>query len=114
MTNRIETLPVELQDKIYEHVFKLKFKDVLSKVQEINKTWQYKGEEYTIKHCLYNTTMSKKELQDYFNFIDWFSRKSPVEIFNNNRYFHAYYGYWDALNEYEYKKKYYIKRKCQT
>ena len=34
MTNRIETLPVELQDKIYEHVFKELYRDLIKEYND--------------------------------------------------------------------------------
>jgi hypothetical protein len=111
--NRFESLPDDIQEKIYFEVHKLKCKDTFEKINSID-FWRRDDVGFAIlsmTNLLYYLGATQKELQDYFSCLDWLDGKRlniTMEDMANNLYYNVYYDYWDRVEESEYHSGDYI------
>ena len=101
-------LSEELQEKIHFECHLGKFCDVA--IELVSET-PIRGAEYSMQYCLYNTTMDKKELRDYFFCLDWLDGKKlkiTSEDMEHNVYYNVFNDYWDQVREQEYYNGDYI------
>jgi hypothetical protein len=106
--NYFYDLPEELQEKIHFECHLGKFCNVA--IELVNET-PIRGAEYSMQYCLYNTTMDKKELRDYFFCLDWLDGKKlkiTSEDMEHNVYYNVFNDYWDQVREQEYYNGDYI------
>lgn len=98
--NRLESLPDDIQDKIYHEVHKLNSEHLF---KEINTRYfgDRVGKCYSIlemTQLLYNLDMTQEELTEYYYCLDWLDGKRlniTMEDIFENKYYRIYYNYWD-------------------
>jgi hypothetical protein len=111
--NRFESLPDDIQEKIYFEVHKLKCKDTFKKINSVD-FWRRDDRGFAIlsmTNLLYFLGASKNELKDYFFCLDWLGGKRlniTMEDMIKNKYYDVYYDYWDLVEESEYHNGDYI------
>ena len=85
--NRLDTLPIEILDYIYEYVHILNFKNTIQIIAKVSK---YKRQKYDdlLFRMFFKSNMNNKELQSSNFYNDWsnlkFSFKSELHF---NKYF---------------------------
>jgi hypothetical protein len=104
--NRFDSLPDDIQEKIYHEVHKLNSKDLFIKIKKIE-FWQRRHPAIRgMTNLLYHLGASKKELKDYFFCLDWLNgirlNITGVVMMDDNLYHNVYYDYWDWEEESEY------------
>ena len=105
--NRFESLPDDIQEKIYFEVHKLKCKDTFKKIRSID-FWHRDDVGYAIlsmTNLLYHLDATKKELRDYYFCLDWLDGKRlniTIEDIQDNLYYNVYCDYWSQVAESEY------------
>lgn len=111
--NRFESLPDDIQEKIYKHRHELQSKATFRKIHSID-FWKRDDVGYAIlamTNLLYNLDATQKELRDYYFCLDWLDGKKlniTMEDMYNNLYYNVYYDYWDRVAESEYHNGDYI------
>ena len=71
MVNLLENLPDEIIYRIYKIDHEIKFKTVLCDICNHKPWWLCMDARYMLLHALYNSDMSKKDLEDYFKNWDF-------------------------------------------
>lgn len=94
--NRLELLPIELQEKIYYEAHKLNFNICLN---DINYRFDEHFSSGAIKNMalhLYSSGISNIELQNYFECIDWIDGNTlfDYEESRNNVYYRIFEDFW--------------------
>lgn len=111
--NRFESLPDDIQEKIYFEVHKLKCKDTFKKIRSID-FWNRDDVGYSIlamTNLLYQLSATQREIRDYYFCLDWIDGKRlniTIEDFFENKYYRIYYDYWERVAESEYYNGDYI------
>lgn len=96
--NRLESLPDELQEKIYKCAHYLKFKDTLTEIEKID-FWYRNSMIHSINtmtNLLYVFGATREEREEYFMCMDWlYGRKFNItfEELEHNLYYNIYYEY---------------------
>jgi len=88
--NRLDYLPVEILDYIYEYVHKLNFKYT---IQTIAKVSQYKRQKYDdlLFRMFFKSYMTNKELKSFNLYNDW---KNLKFTFKTELHFNKYFQVW--------------------
>lgn len=100
--NFFESLPDEIQEKIYKCAHELKMKETL----DILKTVELENErspEFLYRE-LFDSDMTNKEVHMFYNFLDWLDGKNLYvrhEYFDGNKYMEIYNDYWAHVEESE-------------
>ncbi len=111
--NHFESLPDDIQDKIYFEVHKLKCKDTFKKIRSID-FWHRDDVGYSIlamTNLLYQYGATQREIRDYYFCLDWIDGKIlniTIEHVFENKYYHVYHAYWERVAESEYYNGDYI------
>lgn len=93
MNNRLDSLPVEILDYIYEYLHKLNFQNTIQIIAKVSK---YKRQKYDdlLFRMFFKSNMNNKELQSFNFYNDWknlkFSFKSELHF---NKYFQVWANY---------------------
>jgi hypothetical protein len=110
-SNYFESLPDDLQDKIYRHTHELQSKEIFKKIQLID---FWKRDDWlllSMNDLLYNLGATKMELRDYYFCLDWLDgRKLDIEMEDiiENKYYNIWSEYWYEVAEGEYYSGDYI------
>jgi len=101
--NRLELLPIELQEKIYYETHKLKFNISVYRIKNHFDEHLPAGAFKDMVLHLYSTGITDNEIKNYFEFIDWLDGKNlkiTSDYFEDNVYKRIYTDFfvsiWDS------------------
>lgn len=99
--NRLESLPYEIQDKIYFEAHKIKYNDVSNEIKHINLWKERNGNVFlALSVFLHENGATQKELDEYFTLIDWLDNKDKTITFKDiqeNKYYRVFCVFWGTL-----------------
>lgn len=93
--NRIEILPIELQEKIYYEAHKLKFDFCIERIKNHFEDHLSTGAIKNMTILLYSTGLSDIELKNYIECLNWLDGYSiNHKKLHNNMYYIVFQQYW--------------------
>lgn len=94
--NRLELLPIELQDKIYYEAHKLKFNICVFRIKNNFDEHFSAGALKNMALHLYSTGLCDFELNNYFECLDWLDGNTLFDYdeSRNNVYYRIFENFW--------------------